>query len=229
MTNVEIVGNIQETDELKMGLAKEIECIRGLTITTPEIYQSVAQGKLHVMATRKKIIEIFGPNEKKAYASWKEAKALTKSFTDLVDRYLAIADPKLVGWNQEQERKLAKAKADALEKQRKLDEAAEAKAKKLLKNGQPEKAEAVMSTIPQVPVAAPIPTKAPGLSFRDNWTAEFTNVSVFLNYAKRQKNFGDLVSPNQRYADGLAKITKGPSNMPGVKFVNSPIPIGRTR
>ena len=79
---------------------------------------------------------------------------------------------------------------------------------------QEEKAAAVVA--PVVAVAAPIP-KANGINTRKTWKAKIVDLPAFLAFCCESKCF-DLLLPNEKMLDGLAKSLKEMAKLPGVEF-----------
>lgn len=124
----------------------------------------------------------------------------------------------------------AEQRAKADEARRKAEEASDAERKKLLAEAesaerkaaaasakievQEEKAAAVAA--PVVVVAA-APTKVAGVSTRKVWKATIVDRAAFFAFVHDQKR-DDLILPNEKVLDSLAKALKEMAKIPGVKF-----------
>ena len=114
------------------------------------------------------------------------------------------------------------------EKKRRLEEArlrdaqalqaaaASTKAKELIAKGKIEQAEAVLDTVPPVPVVvADIPKT--NLGSRTSWDGEVEDFDAFVRYALEY--MPNLIQVNEKALAEFARATKGTATIPGVKFV----------
>lgn len=74
--------------------------------------------------------------------------------------------------------------------------------------------------VPPVEVQAP---KAAGVSFRDNWTAEVTDLLALVGAVAGRQQPITLLLPNTTALNQLARALKGAMNVPGVRAVNERI------
>lgn len=187
-------------------------------IKTPDQYAEA--GTYGILAKRllKKCDEYWDEDIEKARSLHFSLTGKKKAWVTAIKTFLNRIDIKMLAYNNEEKRKIALAQAEALEKQRKIDEAAEEKAKKLIKNGQHEKAQAVMSNIPQIPVKAPAPAKIQGISTRVTWEAEVINLTAFINWAIKSPQRDSLLLPNYDTLDNMVKAFKEQAKADGVKF-----------
>lgn len=144
-------------------------------------------------------------------------------------QHIAIAKAK----QEDEARKLAderKRKADELNaKELKVRQEADAKAAKLREAGKVaqadavlqqgkakaeelrEKAAGVLATPIETKTIIPETTKVKGMHFRENWSANVIDLSLIPR---------EYLTPDMVKLNGLARETKGKSNIPGVEFVS---------
>lgn len=114
-------------------------------------------------------------------------------------------------------RKLAE-EASAAEKKRLLEQAAAAdrKAAAAAAKVEAKEEEALAAVAPVIEVAPP-PVKAEGISQRKTWKAEIVDQSAFFAYVFDSRR-ADLVLPNEKMLEAIAKGLKECAAMPGVRF-----------
>ena len=118
--------------------------------------------------------------------------------------------------------------AELRDAQREAERSAAELARTLEAQGKPEQAAAAVAL-----AAAPIPVvhadlpKVSGLSLRDTWKGEVTNMDEFLLYIVEHDMY-HLIQVNQSALDTLARQTKGIRKVPGIKFSNNPTTVVRT-
>ena len=121
------------------------------------------------------------------------------------------------------------------EEDRRLAEASVAEAR-----GDTETAERIIAAPIETPTVAPRPVFVPvapvapkpaaeGLSFRDNWTAEVTDLALLVKAIARGEAAITLVVANQPALNGMARSLRGALALPGVRAVNERIAAQRTR
>jgi hypothetical protein len=140
-----------------------------------------------------------------------------------IERAVKGLDGKTTTYRQEQirlaeeKRRQEEAVARKIEEDRRLKEAEAAVA-----NGTPhEEALAVMDE-PLMPVlapSAPVVPKVPGQAYVDIWSAEVFDLKALQRFVAANPLQSNLTLANLPALNGMAKSTKGPSPIPGVKFV----------
>jgi len=219
-----IIVQPSDMDGMRAEISPVVQYARELAVTSPDIYEMGMQKLLVIKELRKKVNEKFDPIIRKAYDAHKAVCNLKREITDPLDMAERIIDPKCRIYRNEQEaerqRLEAKIQAEALAKQRKLDEEAKAKAQREIKKGNTERAEAIMETIPQVPIpiVESIVPKVKGASFREIWHAEVVD---------EKKVPRQYLIPDMKKLDGIARATKGEMNIPGIRFCKEEITAGR--
>jgi hypothetical protein len=145
------------------------------------------------------------------------------TYVAAVDRVRKLAVDKMGAHDREQKRlaDLEEARLRA-EAQDLLRAEREAKAAELDAMGDTEAAVAALDEeIPEIIVEAPkLRSAASGNSYRDNWTAVVVDVRQIPR---------EFMIPDERSLNALAKSSKGKGQVAGVKFVNNPTFIGRSK
>ncbi len=77
-----------------------------------------------------------------------------------------------------------------------------------------------ITQLEQTEVAVP---KSDGVSFRDNWKGEVTDMAALIDAVANDKAPISLLKVDESALNSLAKSTKGTVSYPGIKFVNDKI------
>lgn len=209
-----------EIDKIRASVSPYIQYARELVVSSPESYELGAQAVLKIKELKGDAHVKLNPIKVKTYGAYKEACGLYNSVIDPLDMAEKLIKTKCATYDDEQEserrRKEAILQAAALARQKKFDDDAKAKAKKETKKGNVEVAEAIMETIPQVPIPT-VESKVPevkGVSFRVVWHAEV----VDERRIPRQ-----YLIPDTQKLEGLARATKGSMSIPGVRFYSEKV------
>ena len=129
-------------------------------------------------------------------------------------------------WRDKQE--AAQKEAERLAKAGKAEEAAKAQAEA---DRAAQKAEERREQAAEVQVVAPTLAsnvqKVAGLSYRDNWSAEVTDLMTLVRAVAEGKASVNFLLPNSPALNAQARTTRDSMIVPGVKFVCEKIPVGR--
>ena len=190
--------------------------IQSLEITNQSQFQDSADFLKLIKAQQKKVEESFNPIIEKAYQSHKEA--ITQRDKYLVP--LKQAETKLkglmLGYTAEQERKAREEQARlqklADQEAEKLRKAFDAKIERAKASGKEEKVEMLEqekeNIIPiTAPVVAPQIEKPAGISYRDQWSAEVTDIMLVPR---------EYLIVNLQALNKIAAATKGTLTVPGL-------------
>lgn len=194
-------------------------------IANADQYQNAAEDLRKVKSLGKKLEDqrkaITGPMDvaKKAVMDFFRAPL---NYLDEAETALKAA---LLTYDREQERLRIEAEAKAAEAARKEQEKLLARADKAAESGKQEKAEALQTQAAMVaPVVNVAPqTKVSGISSRDNWTAEVTDMLELVKAVAAGQQPLSLLSVDQTKLNGMAKALKQDLMIPGVKAVNKPV------
>jgi hypothetical protein len=195
---------------------------RALAITDTVSYAQACEFLKGIKALRTEIAETFEPHIKRAHEAH---KALLKEKAD-AEAPLADAEritkAALVVYDQTQERmrreeqQRLQAELHRQEEERRLQEAIALEAA-----GETAEAVAVLDEPIAAPVVAvaPMTPKVSGISYRETWSAEVTDLSALVAYVATRPEFAGLLTPNMPALNAQARSLKGQLRMPGVKAV----------
>lgn len=211
-----------------------------IVIKTDAEYTSVAERLKVITAFKRKVQDFFSPHKKRASDAHKalcddERKVLKPAEAD--ESRLKTA---LVTFTTERERARRAEEARLREESRRAEEtrrleeaaAMETEAHATGDLAMQEQAEALIEApIPAMPIQAETPAapKVDGISFRDVYRAEVTNLKALLEAAIKDPQWMALVKVDQSAIDGMARALKERLAIPGVRLVVDKIPVTRTR
>ena len=249
-TALEKKAEVAATEGVKATTAL-IEQVKGLRVRSATDAQSAADLKKKLRVEwkkweeeRKKIVDPQGAAIKAANDFFKRDPGPLS----ILEAAGEIITGKLTAWTveeqkKEQERQAIAEKAAEEVRQReqeeadKLREEAEAlededpdRAQELHEQAE-EKLETAMTTAAEPVKQAAIPK---GFHTRENWTYEVTDKELLIKQAASQIeegtrmgiNLSELLLPNEKMLNDLAKSTKGNLEVPGVRIFNKPVGVG---
>lgn len=195
---------------------------RAIRIADAVSYAQACEFLKGIKALRSEIADTFQPHITRAHESH---KALLKEKAD-AEAPLAeaerIAKSALVTYDQQQEqaRRAEEARVRA-ELQRQETERRLAEAVALEDAGELAEAEALIDEPITVPVVAVAPTmpKVSGITYRETWSAEVTDLAALVAYVATRPEFAGLLSANMPALNAQARSLKASLRMPGVKAV----------
>lgn len=181
-----------------------------------------------VVTERKKITDPLQQAKNRVMDLFRPAEDKLKQFIDAVDgkikAYKTELDRKAA---EENRRLLAKAQAEEDKKRSALEK----RAAKAEEAGKDEKAEQLRQEAASVFVVAPQVTprmeKPEGLTFRDNWKAEVISLPDLIKAVASGQCSETFLEANTKTLNQQAKVTKDTLAVPGVRFYNDQIPVGR--
>lgn len=211
-----------------------------IVIKTDEEYTGVAERLKVITAFKRKVQDFFSPHKKRASDAHRalcddEKKVLRPAEAD--ESRLKTA---LVTFTTERERVRRAEESRLRELQRQEEETRRINAAAALETeahatgdlAMQEEADALIDApIPMMPVQAETPAapKVDGISFRDVYRAEVTNLKALLEAAIKDPQWLGLVKVDQSAIDGMARALKERLAIPGVRLVVDKIPVTRTR
>lgn len=195
---------------------------RAIRIADAVSYAQACEFLKGIKALRSEIADTFQPHITRAHESH---KALLKEKAD-AEAPLAeaerIAKSALVTYDQQQEqaRRAEEARVRA-ELQRQETERRLAEAVALEDAGELAEAEALIDEPITVPVVAVAPTmpKVSGITYRETWSAEVTDLAALVAYVATRPEFAGLLSANMPALNAQARSLKASLRIPGVKAV----------
>lgn len=188
-------------------------------------YRQAGEGILSLKRAVKIVKDKLDPIKNQAYASYKGISNLEAEFLLPLEAGIKSIGMKLIVFEDKEKSKQREAqlKADAITRaeQKKLEDARLKQAQKAEDKGDTELAESLMETpviVPVMKVESNIP-KVNGLNTRKNWKAEVIDKDLVPD---------EYWVINQQALDGLARATKGTMTIPGVRFYEETVIVGRT-
>lgn len=183
-------------------------------------YEMAAEHLQAIKALQAEADQTFDPIVQKAYAAHREALSQKKRITDPLNQAESILKRNMGVYAQEQARL-------RMEEERRLREEAERQAAEE-REREIEAAETAGASIEEVAVIAEAPlvrrpvvvAQAPrvqGVSSREIWKAEVTNVQALIKYVATRPELANLLAPNMPAINALARSLRSAMNVPGVR------------
>jgi len=197
---------------------------RGLKITDQPSLERAAEELLAIKGLRDQVEQTFGPIVRKAYETHREAVAQRKKVDAPLDEAEQILKHEIALYQIEQARlrREEQARIDA-ERERIAAEELEREIERAEAEGASKVEVAAIiqrGPQPQAPVVVrPVPTTAPGISMRETWSAEVTDLAALVRFVAANPQYINLVAPNMTALNGLARSMKGAMKFPGVRVV----------
>lgn len=247
------------TQELEVQAAAIAQRIPLIAITDAVSFQAAVEDRAEIKRRLATIEEVMGPIVSTAHTAWKTAvgkrDGLRAPFVE-ADKAYARA---MGAFEQEQERLRREAaererkERERLEREERQRVAAEearlrreeddrraALAVAAAERGDVETAERIIEAPMVAPVVAsrpvfvPVPPAPPkpaaaGVSFRDVWSANVTNLMALVQAVGKGEQPVTLLQPDMTALNGLARSLKGAMNVPGVEAVSERIAAQRGR
>lgn len=200
---------------------------KAIAITNQETYNLAANTLIEISQLEKQIRDHHAPIKTAAFNAHKTAVAAEKRLLDPLDEAKAIIKRSISNWTIEQDNIRREA-------QRKIDEAEKAKKKAaedliLQAALEAEQAgvsskvtEAIIETSVAQPPIKPIQTtyrKVEGVSTRETWHAEVTDILALCKAISEGKVSSDLITPNMYKLNIEARLKKDKLTIPGVQAI----------
>lgn len=211
---------VEKAVAIKEENLKMLESAKAFTIADQSGYEYVVDIVKKVKDRRKMWANMIKPVKEAARAAWQKVVDLEKE----VDTPLAVIEnevckPKLVAWEQEQEKKrIAEQERIAAQIKKQEEEAKLAVAVELEAGGNSEAADLVLES-PSVAPAIELPktTAVKGVSYRDIYSAVVTDKLAFIMAVAAGKIPLEAVTENGPFLNNQAKAFKGALKYPGVE------------
>lgn len=128
----------------------------------------------------------------------------------------------MVDYQEKQERLQREAEKKARDEHARQQQEAEELALKEIENGNDEKADQILSAAEAMPAPIVVTNKptVEGISKRDNWKAEITDLSALVKAVAEGKAPMTMIQANTKTIGQMARALKGSVNYPGVRFYN---------
>lgn len=207
-----------------MLLVQQAEDIR---VVDAESFQQAGVFARRVTAGIKMAHELMDPVCESAHTAHKVAVAQLKKLVEPFETAKKLVGAQTAAWDQqERDRVRREQQAADAERRRLEDEERLRAATRLEAQGKPAAAEAALTAPVQVPVFTPPirqAEKAEGLSFRDNWKAQVTDLMALVQAVAEGKASLACLEPNMVTLNGLARSLKDQMRVPGVEARNERI------
>ena len=186
-----------------------------LKVEDEESYSFAGAMLVNIKGLRREIDETFGPIITKAHAAHKEAVAQRKRHEAPLIEAEGTIKNRMAVYHAELER-LRQIEEARLQEEADLAEATEAEAE-----GDTERAEAVLNGGGTTAVSLAPTAKPEGVSFRENWRCEVTNLRQLVEAYLDGKVPEDVICADMKVLNASARALKGSLNWPGVKAVKT--------
>jgi len=210
---------IPDSTELEGKISEHVELAKAVKITTEEQYVQAGELRAGLKALDKEAEATFKPIKQGIDASKKivldEEKRIRNPLADAGE----ILNPKLIAWEDEQER-LRKAKERALNElaRKKAEKEAKVEAKALEKGGRNEEAAIVRETPVETTVVVPTSTpQVKGLVRRENWHYEVTNFKAVLAAVMEGQHPAAILQLNDSVVGAQVRSLKADFKCPGIR------------
>ncbi|MBN2118540.1 MAG: hypothetical protein JW730_18345 [Anaerolineales bacterium] len=198
---------------------------KAVSIVDQPSYDMAATLLIDIAALEAEIKEHHAPIKEAAFRAHKVAVAAEKRLLDPLASAKGILKLTISAWEIEQERIRRELERQAEEKQRKLaEEAALQAAIEAEQNGaSAAEAESILQEQLAAPVPRPViqPTfqRMSGVSTRQNWHAEVTNLRELARAVGEGRISENYIEPNMTALNSAARAEKGTLRIPGVRAV----------
>jgi len=205
---------------------------KALVIEDDASFQRAGAFLVNIKKVRAEINETFDPIIKKQHEAHKEAVAQKKKIEAPLIEAESIIKPRMAAYHEEQERK-RREEEDRIRKEadRKAQEEQIADAVLAHESGQEELGDAILEAPAYIPtiVAPKAAVKIEGVSFRDNYKAEVTDLKALMMAVLEGQVPSNVIEANMSVLNSLARSLKGQLNYPGVRVVCEKITAGSRR
>lgn len=219
--NVEIVpGKEKEIAEKVIAIKEKADAIQ---VIDQESYDAADALNNAARNEKKAFHEFFDPIDDSSKKQRQAVIAQGKAIDEPLDYVIKVTAQKQGAWFRAEQARKAEEKRVAEEAERKSAEDARLKeAEELSAAGLTEAADAVLEApvvIKKVEVDEPV--KAPGTSYRTNYSAECVSIIELARAVAAREAPESLLMLNQIVANGLARATKGTVSVRGLRIVTT--------
>lgn len=195
------------------------------SVVNQDGYDAAAAYLLRVKDIRKKLTDSLEPFVQTAHRAWKDARKRVDAYYLPVDSAEQIVKPAMANWWERQEQ-------DRIQKQREAEEAAKkaeeerivGQAIQAAENGSEAEAEAILDQPVNVaPVILPGATQTKGVSVREVWGYEVTNLMDLVRAVAAGRVSIQAIRPNEVFLGQQARSLKGEMKVPGVRVFSQKV------
>jgi len=227
MSELQVIGEKEKAEYSPL-----IERARAAAIAIVDAPSFTIAGNLYteIKGRMKKVHKILDPFVDRAYKAYKADYAERDRYLAPLEEAEALLKKPLGEWQAAEKRKQEEAQR-ALEAQarKEAEEAQIAQAEAAAAAGNKEMAEEIISqpTVAAPVVAPKIVPKVAGLSFRDSYSAQVTDLKALLKGVLEGTVPMAAIEANQSFLNTQARALKAELKYPGVRVLNNNTPVGR--
>jgi hypothetical protein len=212
------VPNEIESDSLTL-----VEKAQSILVVDQRTHDDAAELHIAIRELRKKVDEHYDPLIKQAFATHRAAIAAKDTVDKPLEQAQRIIKPKVIAFEQDQERIRRELERTAQEEARRREEEARLALAVQAEEMQaaPEVVEEILSRpMPTIaPTVAPIYQKTKGFTSRENWSAEVTDIKALCRAVADRTASENLVMGNGPALNQMARAMKQSFNVPGCRVV----------
>lgn len=200
--------------------------LTSLVITDQDTYDRAVQARVEAKNWLKGATDYFDGLVKPAYESYKNLLAAKKKVVEPVEGLISNVNRSLLAWDQEQERiRLAEQRRLEAEARERAEAERIAQAEALQSQGvEAEVINAMLDEpviVTEVATAQPTYDKSSAVQYRDNWSAEVTDMVKLVKYVAKNPALIGLLAVNQPALNSMARSMKESLDIPGVEPKNN--------
>jgi hypothetical protein len=195
-----------------------LEQAKAIEVTSEETFAAAMEGARRCKVAMDNVEGVFGDSRASAHRTWKAICTAIKSLVDPLEKARGLFDQKAYAWRESERKRLAaeerkrQAEAKRIEEEKLLAIAAD-----LSEAGLEREADAMIAEPVRVEARAVEAPKAEGVTFRENWQWEVTDLAALVRAVAEAKAPADAVTVNGPVVTKLVKALKANANLPGVR------------
>jgi hypothetical protein len=197
-----------------------IEIAQHTEIIDQPSYEMAAAHLRAIKGLQAEADQTFDPIIQKAYAAHREALAQKKRICEPLTQAEALLKRNMGAYVQEQERLRREEERRLREEAERLaaeEREREIEAAESLGVSAEEIAVIAEAPLRRPPVVVAAPPKVAGISSREIWKAEVTNLQLLVKYVAAHPELSNLLSPNMPAINALARSLRSALHVPGIK------------
>jgi hypothetical protein len=209
-------GKLEQRATALASRAKELK------VNNQNTYDRAVEHLLTIAALRREIEQHHAPLKKSTYAAWQQAIAAEKKLLEPVVEAERLYKTAIAGYEAEQRRIEAEARAKAeAEALRQAEDARERELEEAESQGADAAEIEAMITAPLVvtrPKVEPVFQQAKGVSVASNWKGEVVSLGALVKAVAAGQASLNLLMANESAINQLARATRGTLQVPGIRF-----------
>ena len=214
-----------EAQDLAVQTEATLTAAQDYVIDCPEMYEMAGEELRGIKGQRSKLDELRRTMTRPLDEAKKRIMDLFRPPLDRLDQAEGTLKRSMLAFQREEARQAAEARRIAQEAARAEQERLAREAEEAEQAGRHEEAEAKIeiAAMVETPVVAAPPTKASGISTREVWSAEVTNLKELCRAIGAGKAPVQCVVPDARFLNGQARALKSALDYPGVRAVSEQV------